>query len=105
MKAWAAIERLLIIWKSDLSNKINKDFFQVVVVSVLLYACTIWILTKQRKIWWELQKNATSYIEQILEATTPQNIICTATYLASQKPFKLNEQDMQDTAGEARMSL
>ena len=41
-KAWTAIDRLLIIWKSDL--KWN-SFFQAAVVSILLYGCTT--LTKQ----------------------------------------------------------
>ena len=36
-----------------------------------------------------------------------QNTSCMATYLSSQKPSKMNqdEQDMQDTAGEAKMNL
>ena len=32
-------------------------------------------------------------------SNTPRNIICVATYLPSQKP---SEQDMRDSAGEAR---
>ena len=36
-KAWIAIDRLLIIWKSDLSDKIKLIFSQAVVVSVLQY--------------------------------------------------------------------
>ena len=39
-------ELLLITWKSDLSNRIKQDFFQVVRVLILLYGCTILILTK-----------------------------------------------------------
>ena len=35
---------------------------------------------------------------------TPQSSSCTATYLPSQKLSKLDEPDMQDTAGEAGMS-
>ena len=35
---------------------------------------------------------------------TQQDTNCTATCLLSQKLFKLDEPDMQDTAGEARMS-
>ena len=38
--AWTAFYNLLIIWKSDLSDKIKRDFFQAVAVSVLLYGCT-----------------------------------------------------------------
>ena len=33
---------LEIIWKSDLSDKIKRDFFQTVAVSVLLYSGTTW---------------------------------------------------------------
>ena len=44
-KAWAAIDRLSIMWKSDISNKI-KDFLQVVAVSILLYGQATWTLTK-----------------------------------------------------------
>ena len=36
----------------------------------------------------ELHKNATSYIKQILEATSHKNNICTDTYLPSIKPSK-----------------
>ena len=39
-KAWIAINRLPIIWKSDLSNKIKHNFFQAAVVSILLYGYT-----------------------------------------------------------------
>ena len=40
IKAWTAINRLSIIWKSDLSDKIKCNFFQSVVVSILPYGCT-----------------------------------------------------------------
>ena len=52
----------------------------------------------------QLHKNAASNIEQILEATPPQSINYTATYLPSRKLSKLDEPDMQDTAGEAGTS-
>ena len=39
-KAWAAIERLLVIWKSDLTDKMKLSFFQAAVVLILLYGCT-----------------------------------------------------------------
>ena len=38
-KAWSAIDKLLVIWKSDLSNKIKRNIFQTAVVSILLYRC------------------------------------------------------------------
>ena len=46
-KAWAAIDRQSIIWKSDLTDKMKRSFFQAVVVSILLYGCTTWTLTKR----------------------------------------------------------
>ena len=45
-KAWTAIDRLSIIWKSDLTDKMKRSFFQAAVVSILLYGCTTWTLTK-----------------------------------------------------------
>ena len=45
-KVWTAIDKLSIIWKSDLTDKIKCSFFQAVVVSILLYGCTTWMLTK-----------------------------------------------------------
>ena len=46
-KAWTAIDRLLIIWKSDLTDKMKRSFFQAVVTSILLYGCTTWTVTKR----------------------------------------------------------
>ena len=37
-KAWTGIDRLSIIWKSDLSDKMKRSFFQAAVVSILLVA-------------------------------------------------------------------
>ena len=60
--AWTAINRLLIIWKSDLTNKMKRG--------ILLYGCTTWKLTKQlEEARRQLHKNATSNIEQVLAAT------------------------------------
>ena len=46
-KAWTAINRLSIIWKSDLTDKMKRSFFQAAVVSILLYGCTTRTLTKR----------------------------------------------------------
>ena len=46
-KAWTAIDRLSVIWKSDLTDKIKRSFFQAAVVSILIYGCTTWTLTKR----------------------------------------------------------
>ena len=38
---------LSIIWKSDLTDKMKRSFFQAAVSSILLYGCTTWTLTKR----------------------------------------------------------
>ena len=68
-QVWTAIDRLLHTWKFDHSNKIIQ-FFQAVVMLVLLYDCTN--LTNKmpgENTRWELHNNATCSFEQILEAT------------------------------------
>ena len=46
-KAWTAIDRLSVIWKSDLTDKMKHSFFQAAIVSIVLYGCTTWTLTKR----------------------------------------------------------
>ena len=46
-KAWTAIDRLSIIWKSNLTDKMKHSFFQAAVVSILRYGCTTWTMTKR----------------------------------------------------------
>ena len=46
-KAWTAIDNLSILWKSDLTDKMKRSFFQAAVVLILLYGCTTWTLTKR----------------------------------------------------------
>ena len=45
-KAWIAIDGLSVIWKPDQTDKMKRSFFQAAVVSILLYGCTRWTLTK-----------------------------------------------------------
>ena len=61
-KAWTAIDRLSIIWKSDQTDKIKRSFFQAAVVSILLYGCTTWTLTKR------LEKKLDSKYTRMLRA-------------------------------------
>ena len=101
-KAWTAIDKLLIIWKSDLTDKMKRSFCQAAVVSILLYGCTTWTLTKQLEK--KLDGNYTRMLRAILTnpgGNTPQDTNYTATCLPSRKLSKLDEPDMQDTAGEA----
>ena len=57
--------------KSDFSDKIKQKFFQAVTMPILLHGCTTWTLGKhlEKKVKWELQKDAMSCFEQILEST------------------------------------
>ena len=48
-KTWTAIERLSIIWKSNLSDKIKRSSFQAAVGLILQYGYTTWTLTKRMK--------------------------------------------------------
>ena len=64
-KTWTTITRLSIIWNSNLFDKIELDFFQAAVVSILRHGCTTWTLTKKKKkekVRWELHENTASYI-------------------------------------------
>ena len=49
VKAWTAVDRFLIIWKTNLSEKTKCNFFQAAVMLVLQYGCTRWMLTKHRE--------------------------------------------------------
>ena len=46
-KDGTAIDKLSIIWKSDLTDKMKRSFFQAAVVSILLHGCTTWTLRKR----------------------------------------------------------
>ena len=81
--AWTARDRLLVIWKSDPSDKIKQDFFPA--VSILLYGCTTCTLTKHieksyiltTQEWYELSWTNPG-------SNTKRNNSCTVTYLRSQ---------------------
>ena len=72
-KAWNAIDRLSIIWKFAQSDKIKRDFFQAVTVSILLYGCTTWTLTKH--IEKKLDGNNTRMVHAILNKSLKQHPI------------------------------
>ena len=70
-KAWTAIYRLSIIWKSDLTDKMKRSFFQAAVVSILLYGCTTWTLTKRLEK--KLDGNYTRMLRAILNKSWRQH--------------------------------
>ena len=72
-KAWTAINRLSIIGKSDLTDKRKRSFFQAAVVSILLYGCTTWTLTKRLEM--KLDGNYTWILRAILNKSWRQHPI------------------------------
>ena len=72
-KAWTAIDKLSIIWKSDLTDKMKRSFFQAAVVSILLYGCTTWTLTKRLEK--KLDGNCTRMLWAILNKSWRQHPI------------------------------
>ena len=81
-KAWTAINSLSIIWKSDLTDKMKRSFFQAAVVSTAI--------TREccEQYWTSPGDN------------TRQDTNYMTTCRPLRKLSKLNEPDMQDTAGE-----
>ena len=70
-KARTAINRLLIIWKSDLTDKMKRSFFQAAVVLILLYGCITWTLTKRTEK--KFAGNYTRMLRAILNKTWRQH--------------------------------
>ena len=71
MKAWTAINKLSIIWKSDLTDKMKRSFFQAVVMLILLYGCSTWTLTKRLEK--KLDSNYTRMLWAILNKSWRQH--------------------------------
>ena len=70
-KAWTAIDRLSIIWKSNLTDKMKRSFFQTAVVSIRLCGCTTWALTKRLEK--KLDGNYTRMLRAILNRSWQQH--------------------------------
>ena len=71
-KTWTAIDKLSIIWKSDLTDKMKRSFYQAAVVSILLYGCTTWTLTKRLEK--KLDGNYTRMLRAILNKSWKQHL-------------------------------
>ena len=63
-RAWTAIDKLSVIWKSDQTDKMKRSFFQTAVVSILLYGSTTWTLAKRLEK--KLDGNYTRMLQAIL---------------------------------------
>ena len=68
---WTAIDKLSVIWKSDLTDKRKRSFFQAAVVSILLYGCTTWTLTKRMEK--KIDSNYTRMLRAILNKSWRQH--------------------------------
>ena len=104
-KALTAIDKLSVIWKSDLTDIMKRSFFQAVVVSILLYGCTTSTLTKRMEK--KLDSNYRRMLRAILNKSWRQHPTKHQLYShlpLNTKTIKVRQPDMQDTAWEARMS-
>ena len=72
-KAWTAIDRISVICKSDLTNKIKRSSFQTEVVSILLCEGTTWTLTKRTEK--KLDGNYTKMLRAVLNKSWKQHLI------------------------------
>ena len=70
-KAWTATDWLSVIWKSDLTDKMKCSFFQAAVVSIMLFGCTTWTLTKRMEK--KLDGNYTRMLRAILNNSWRQH--------------------------------
>ena len=70
-KTWTAINRLSVIWKSDLTDKMKRSFFQTAIVLILLYGCTTWTLAKRLEK--KLDGNYTKMLQTILNRSWRQH--------------------------------
>ena len=68
-KAWTPIDNLSIIWKSDLTDKMKRSFFQAAVVSILIHGCTTWTKRLEKK----LDCNYTRMLRAILNKSWRQH--------------------------------
>ncbi len=60
----------MIIWKSDLTDKMKLSFFQAAVTSILIYGCTTWTITKR------LEKKLDGNYTRMLRAILNKSLFC-----------------------------
>ena len=71
---WVTLDfsrQLYFFYKSDLIDKMKRSFFQAAVVSILLYGCTTWTLTKRLEK--KLDGNYTRMLQAILNKSWQQH--------------------------------
>ena len=84
----------------------KRSFFQAAVTSILLYGCYYMDANKTAGEETGMAITQECCVQSWTSpgSSTPQDTNCTATCPLSRKLFKLDEPDMQDTAGEAEMN-
>ena len=70
-KAWTANDSYSVIWKSNLTDKRKRSFFQAAIVSILVYGCITWTLTKRMEK--KLDGNYTRMLRAILNKSWRQH--------------------------------
>ena len=71
LPSWTTINRLSVIWKSYLIDKMKRSYCQAAIVLILLYGCTTWTLTKQLEK--KLDVNYTRMLRAILNKSWRQH--------------------------------
>ena len=85
------------MWKSDLTDKIKCSlFFQAEVVSIVLYGCTAWTLTKRMEK--KVDDHYTIMLQAILKGS-PRKAAAARITTTHHENYQLDEPDMRDTAG------
>ena len=88
-KAWIAVNRLSVIWKLDLADKMERSFFQVVIVSILLYGCTTRMQTKR------LEKKLDGNYTRMLKANIEQDLEVTLHKATAVRPPTIHHENCQ----------
>ena len=68
-KAWTANNRLSVICKLDLTDKMKRSFLQAAIVSILLHGCTTWTQTKR------LEKKVDNNYKRMLRAILNRSLM------------------------------
>ena len=102
-KAWTAIDKLSVIWKSGLTDEIKRSFFQATVLSILIYGCTTWTLNKRTEK--KLDSDYTRMLWVILNKSRRQHLPKQQLYghlTSITKTIQVRRTVIQDTAREVR---
>ena len=72
-KAWAALNKIDVFWKSDLSNDLKRSFFRATVKSIMMYGATTWTLTKSLYLNQKLDGTYTRMLRAVLNISWRQH--------------------------------